>query len=109
MVTFRSYFEEYTVTQKQPKCACVTYYQDSFGNYVHHNYDGDKLVDVEAAKFGINQWHSRLLLLQPDCFARSWKEVRMVDGVEHPTFSYATKAHGLLDTYEAAVTTIAEI
>jgi hypothetical protein len=108
MVTFRSYFEEYTITQKQPKRACVTYYQDSFGNSVHHNRHCDKLVHVEAAKFGTDQWHARLLLLQPDCFARSWKEVRMVDGVEHPTFSDASKARGLLDTHEAAVTTIAE-
>jgi hypothetical protein len=106
MVAFRSYFEEYTVTPKQLKR--VTYHQDGFGNYVHHNCGGDKLVHVESAKFGTDQWHARLLLLQPDCFARSWKEVRTVDGIEHPTFSDATKARGLLDTHEAAVATIAE-
>jgi hypothetical protein len=75
---------------------------------VHHNRDGNKLVHVEAAKFGTDQSYARLLLLQPDCFPRSWKEVRMVDSVEHPTFSDATKACGLLDTHEAAVTTVAE-
>jgi hypothetical protein len=108
MATFRSYFEEYTITQKQPKRACVKYYQDRFGHYVHHNRDGDKRVHVESSKFGTDQWHARLLLLQWDCFARSWKEVRMVDGLEHPTFSDASKARGLLDTHEAALTTIAE-
>jgi hypothetical protein len=95
MVTFRSYFKEYTII---PKRACVRYYQDRFGHYVHHNRDGDELVHVESAQFSTDQWHARLLLLQPDCLAPSWREVRMVDGLEHPTFSDATKARGLLGT-----------
>jgi hypothetical protein len=70
--------------------------------------DGDKLVNVEPAKFGTYQWQARLLLLQPDCLARSWHEVRTVDVIEYETFADATKALGLLDNHKAAVATIAK-
>jgi hypothetical protein len=50
----------------------------------------------------------RLLLLQKDCFAHSWKDLRTVDDIVCDTFADATNARGLLNSQAAAILTIAE-
>jgi hypothetical protein len=105
-VPFRTYFEAYIVAPKPPsRCP---HHLDNYGAFVSLRQRKATLVHVGTAPFNAPQWHTRLLLLQQDCLARSWREVRTVDNVVCESFSEATNALGLLDTHQAAVATIAD-
>jgi hypothetical protein len=86
--SFRKYFEEYMVTDTEPRR--VAHIRDAFGNCVYRRQrGGDVLVHVASAKINTPQWHARLLLLQPDCLARSWEAVRTHLGTVHASFAGA--------------------
>ena len=107
-VAFRDYFQRYIVTKDRPRtCECS---EDANGWYVHERSNPEEhLVHVKQAyKINSEQFFARLLLLQPDCFARCWEDVRTVDGTVHPDFHAAARARGLLDDHRTAVMVMGE-
>ena len=82
---------------------------EAAGNYVYKRADpGAHLVFVMTARMQTPQFFARLLMLQPDCRARLWEQLRTVDGDLLQTFAAAASALGLLRDHEAAERTIRE-
>lgn len=99
-MNFRTYFDKCTISKK---AAQTESHRDNLNNYVRRRQAHDRhLVRIEPAKFNTETFHARLLIMQFDCLATTWEELRTVDGDLCDTFAEAARKRGLLDDEHTA-------
>jgi hypothetical protein len=110
-VNIRTYFDDFRVHDQRPK-TLECWLDNGVGSKQHwvarRADKGGRLTHIKPAPFNTGVFHARLLLMQPDCVATSWKELRTVDDTVYETYAEAAKKRGLLNDHTAAQRTLVE-